>query len=68
MPAKSKAQRTAAAIAEHHPEKLYPENRSMAKMSKAQLHEFASGSGKELPHHVRKGAPIKIKPCHGPMK
>jgi hypothetical protein len=52
MPATSKAIREAAAIAEHHPEKLYPRNRGLLKMSKQQLHEFASTSEKGLPMHV----------------
>jgi hypothetical protein len=30
------------AIAEHHPSKLYKRNRSLLKMTKAQLSEFAS--------------------------
>jgi len=38
------------AIAEHHPEKVKPENRGVLKMSKEQLSEFASsvvGKGKK---------------------
>ena len=42
MPAKSKKQRRAMAIAEHHPEKLYKRNRGLLKMSKEELHDFAS--------------------------
>jgi len=34
--------RIAAAIAEHHPEKLYKRNRAMLKMSHAQLHDYAT--------------------------
>ena len=45
MPAKSENQREAMAIAEHHPSKLYKKNRSLMKMSKQQLHEFASTKG-----------------------
>jgi hypothetical protein len=45
MPAKSEAQRELFAIAEHHPEKLYKQNRSLLKMSKEQLHDFASTKG-----------------------
>ena len=41
MPAKSKKQRIAMAIAEHNPEKLYPRNKAMLKMSHQQLHDFA---------------------------
>jgi hypothetical protein len=53
MPAVSTAQRTVFAIAEHHPEKLNPENRGLLKMSKAQLHDFASTKTKGLPDHVK---------------
>lgn len=45
MPSVSKKQRTAMAIAEHQPGKLYKRNRSMAKMTKKQLHDFASTKG-----------------------
>ena len=44
MPAKSEKQRKMMAIAEHQPEKLYKRNRSVLKMSKQQLSEFASKS------------------------
>lgn len=49
MPAKSKEQRQAMAIAEHHPEKLYARNKDLKKMSKEQLHEFAATKEKGLP-------------------
>lgn len=39
----SEKQRVVAAIAEHHPEKLYKRNRSMLRMTHKQLHDFASG-------------------------
>lgn len=45
MPAVSPEQRTAMAIAEHEPDKLYERNKSMLKMSKGQLHDFASTKG-----------------------
>lgn len=45
MPAVSKKQRDVMAIAEHHPEKLYKRNRSLLKMSKKQLHEYAETKG-----------------------
>jgi hypothetical protein len=61
MPAPSKAMRKAAAIAEHHPEKLHKKNRGMLKMSKKQLHEFASTPEKGLP---KKKTKIKGK-VHG---
>lgn len=54
MPAKSKAQREAMAIAEHHPDELYPENKGMAKMSHQQLHDFAATPEKKLPEHSHK--------------
>ncbi len=53
MPAKSKAQRIAMAIAEHQPKKLYKRNREMLKMSKQQLDEFASTPEKTLPVKVK---------------
>jgi hypothetical protein len=56
MPAESKAQRIAMAIAEHHPEDLYPENKGLAKMTHKQLHEFAETPEKGLPEHVHKKA------------
>lgn len=56
MPAKSKAQRIAMAIAEHHPEQLNPENKGLAKMKKSDLHDFASTPEKGLPEHVHKSA------------
>ncbi len=61
MPAVSKAQRVAMAIAEHHPEKLHAENRGMLKMSKEQLHDFAASSPKGLPEHVKKSRARKAK-------
>lgn len=45
------------AIAEHHPEKLYDRNKGLAKMSKSQLHEFASTSEKGLPRRKRGHTP-----------
>lgn len=56
MPAESKAQRIAMAIAEHHPEDLNPENKGLADMSHKQLHDFASTPEKGLPEHVHKKA------------
>jgi len=53
MPAKSKKQREAMAIAEHHPEKLYARNKGMAKMSQKQLHDFAKTKEKGLPVRVK---------------
>jgi hypothetical protein len=52
MPATSKAQREAMAIAEHHPEKLKKRNRGMLGMSHEQLHDFAATPEKGLPDKV----------------
>jgi len=41
------------AIAEHHPEELYSRNKGVAKMSKKQLHDYASSSEKGLPAKVK---------------
>jgi hypothetical protein len=54
MPAKSKAQRRAMAIAEHHPEELYERNKGLKKMSKEQLHDFAATKEKKLPSKTKK--------------
>jgi hypothetical protein len=54
MPAKSVKQRQLTAIAEHHPEKLYPENKGILKMGKKKLHEFASTKEKNLPKSLSK--------------
>ena len=54
MPAKSKKQRRMMAIAEHHPEALYKKNKGVAKMSKSQLHEFATTKEKGLPNKKKK--------------
>jgi len=51
MPAESKAQRIAMAIAEHHPEDLYARNKGLKEMSHKQLHEFASTPEKGLPSY-----------------
>jgi len=49
MPAKSKAQREAMAIAEHHPSQLNKANRGMLNMSHKQLHDFAATKESKLP-------------------
>lgn len=49
MPAVSKKQRRAMAIAEHHPSELYSKNKGLLKMSHQQLHDFAATSEKKLP-------------------
>jgi len=45
MPAVSEKQREAMAIAEHEPDKLYAKNKGLLKMTKQQLHDFASTKG-----------------------
>ncbi len=45
MPAVSDKQRKLMAIGEHNPEKLNKKNRGILKMSKQQLHDFASTKG-----------------------
>lgn len=52
MPAVSKSQRKAMAIAENAPEKLYKKNKGLLKMSKKQLHDFASTKEKGLPEKL----------------
>lgn len=42
MPAKTDKQRKLMAIAEHHPSEVSKKNRGVLKMSKGQLHDFAS--------------------------
>lgn len=54
MPARSKAQRRAMAIAEHNPSELYDRNKGLAKMSKKQLQDFDRTKESGLPEHVKK--------------
>ena len=54
MPAVSKKQQMAMAIAEHEPSKLHAANKGMAKMSKSQLHDYASTPRKGLPFSAPK--------------
>lgn len=54
MPARSKAQRRLMAIAEHSPSKVYSKNKSVTKMSKSQLSDFARTSEKNLPSRKQK--------------
>jgi hypothetical protein len=53
MPATSKAQQQAMAIAEHEPSKLYGRNRGLLKMTKSQLHDFAATKRKGLPARAK---------------
>ena len=59
MPAKSKVQRQAAAIALHHPEKLHKKNKGMMKMKKEDLEHFASTKETNLPARKRMAKAIK---------
>jgi len=61
MPAVSKKQRRAIAIAEHHPEKLYKKNRGLLKMKKSDMHDFAATKEKGLPMKKRKSRKRKKK-------
>lgn len=68
MPAVSKDQRVATAIAEHHPGQLYARNKGLLKMTKSQLHDFAATKEKGLPKRVSRSetttkgpqAPLKV--------
>lgn len=55
MPAKSQAQRQAAAIAKYHPKDLHKNNKDLLKMTGVQLHEFADTPEKGLPKKTKKG-------------
>jgi hypothetical protein len=66
MPAVSKKQRKAMAIAEHDPKSLNPENAGLKKMSKGQLHDFASTKEKNLPDKVKKPKKPKTKKAETP--
>ena len=57
MPAVSKKQRRAVAIAEHAPTKLHKRNKSLMGMKKSDMHEFAATKEKGLP----KKAKAKVK-------
>lgn len=54
MPAVSKAQQALFAIAEHSPEKLRT-GKSLKKLPKAKLHEFAATATKSLPRYSMVG-------------
>lgn len=45
MPAVSRSQRIAAAIAEHEPEKLFARNKGLLSMGKGDLKKFATTKG-----------------------
>lgn len=52
MPALSKKQQEAMAIAEHSPSKLFKRNRSLLKMTHQQLHDFAATPRRGLPEQA----------------
>jgi len=54
MPALSRDQRIASAIAEHQPKKLYQRNRGLLSMTQSQLHDFASTKESGLPKKKKK--------------
>ena len=60
MPAVSRRQREAIAIAEHHPSKLYARNRGLLKMKRKDMHDFASTPEKGLPEHAG-GKKMKVR-------
>ncbi len=53
MPSVSRAERIAAAIAEHDPSKLYARNKAMLQMNQGELHDYAATPEKALPEHVK---------------
>ena len=53
MPAKSKSQQRAAAIALHHPERLHKSNEGLKQLSMKELHAFAATKTKGLPKKKR---------------
>ncbi len=59
MPAESKAQGIAMAIAEHHPEDLYERNKGLKEMTHKQLHDFASTPRHNLPSYAHARAARK---------
>jgi hypothetical protein len=69
MPAVSRKQQIAMAIAEHDPDKLSNENRGLLKMSHQQLHDFAATPRKGLPESANdddgdEPKPPRMKPFH----
>jgi len=55
MPAKSLAQQRLFALALHNPEKVWPENRGVLKMSEPDMRDFAETSGLKNYKKKRKG-------------
>lgn len=56
MPAVSKAQQQAAAIAEKSPNKLYAKNKGLLKMGKPELSKFSSTKANGLPRKAKNTA------------
>jgi hypothetical protein len=56
MPALSTKQRQLMAIAEHSPSKVSSKNKGVLKMSKSQLHDYASTKESNLPSSVAKAS------------
>ncbi len=54
MPATTKVVRRLTGLALHHPEKVYPRNRSILRMSGTELHKYASTPEKGLPYRKKK--------------
>lgn len=54
MPALSKKQRRAMAIAERHPDQLFGRDKNLLKMSHKQLHDFAATSESGLPSRKKR--------------
>ena len=54
MPAVSRAQQIAAAIAKHQPEKLYARNRGLLEMDLSDLAHLAQTKHGKLPKHAKR--------------
>ena len=57
MPARSRSQQEAIAIALHEPQKLYKRNQGLRGMAKSDMHDFAATPTKGLPNYVKKPFP-----------
>lgn len=61
MPAVSRNQQIAAAIARHDPSKLYDRNRGLLKMKTSDLEHYASTPRKGLPKHKKQSKKLGMK-------
>ena len=68
MPARSKKQQEAMAIAEHAPGKLYARNQGLTKMSHSQLHDFAATPRTGLPEMVKRSHTSKHPALAGKLR